>query len=73
VPLPAVVTNNAEPLLSSRSPGKTSTTLLHDLALLDADLRKAQTETDESAPPDETGIVFVFEGTGRLRHAIRSD
>src|SRR5262249_13314277 len=24
--------------------------------------------TDESAPPDETGIALVFEGTGELRH-----
>ena len=35
--------------------------------------QKRKVQTDESAPPDETGIALVFEGTGKLRHVIRGD
>jgi len=34
---------------------------------------KTKVRTEDSGLPDEIGITLVFDGTGRLRHVIRSD
>ena len=55
-------------------PGEPPSTIVTTQVLqVRGERQKRKVQTDESAPPDETGIALVFEGTGKLRHVIRGD
>jgi hypothetical protein len=56
------------------APGEPPSTIVTTQVLQTRGRRqKRKVQTAESAPPDETGIALVFEGTRRLRHVIRGD
>jgi hypothetical protein len=56
------------------APGEPPSTIVTTQVLQTRGRRqKRNIETDQSAPPDETGIALVFECTGELRHVIRGD
>lgn len=61
---PLEISNWAEP------GGQPSTIVTTQVLQARGGRNKRRVQTDETAPPDETGIALVFEGTGRLRHVI---